>query len=385
MPPTMPRPGSTTLPSATIAGAILTPQDRLARKPLGSWGEELIRRLDEARRVIRDTRRFAGELAFVGNGAGLIAAHRGDMGSAWRIMERQIWWHGRMARRSGDAALTAHALQPWVNLGRLESLTGRWREALSRFGGLTAFETAGRLEMGCVRLGGESWSALMASREQFVGFLDSVYVADSLRAMLLNHRFEEVIPFVRRLGTADSSPWIREEACIVADCCMGGFGTALSRARAAAREARGWERVVLRLRAAEVHACAGEVSQAATLLASLAEVVQRVSAGQHANPRLMPVTARLANACHEAGLGREADAVARRVLEGARAARDEMIEIEMLRLLAATAPERERPGWREASEHAEASTDYARYRRGGPSPNPVFGELYERLEDAYAN
>jgi hypothetical protein len=99
----------------------------------------------------------------------------------------------------------------------------------------------------------------------------------------------------------------------------------------------------------------------------------------------MPITARLAGACHEAGLAAEACAVARDVLEGARAANDEMIQIEMLRLLAAAAPDEEREGWIEAARAAEDATEYARFRRGRPpSPNPVFTELYERLEEAYA-
>ncbi|MFL5539364.1 MAG: hypothetical protein ACJ8J0_10240 [Longimicrobiaceae bacterium] len=74
------------------------------------------------------------------------------------------------------------------------------------------------------------------------------------------------------------------------------------------------------------------------------------------------------------------------MLEGARTAHDELSEIEMLRLLAATAPDGERQEWSEASRALEAATGYARFRRGGPPPpHPVFGELYARLEEVYAS
>src|SRR5687768_4628340 len=128
----MPAPASSS-PSPSIAAAILVPQDRIPRRPLEPWGAELARRLDGVRRTARRTHALASELAGIGNQAALIAASRADIDLAWRLTARQLWWHGRQARRSRNPSVTAWALQPWVNLGRLESLTGRWREALARF------------------------------------------------------------------------------------------------------------------------------------------------------------------------------------------------------------------------------------------------------------
>ena len=373
-------------PAATIAAAILMPQDRIPREPLGPWAARLLETLDQGLATIRTTRRFAGELGFVGNNAGLIAAHRGEMQTAWRITERQVWWHGRQARRSGDAAVTAYGLQPWVNLGRLDALTGRWHEALARFAGLAAYEVAGRLELGCVRVGGSAWAAVTESREQFLDVLETMYVSDSLKAMLLNRRFELVHPFVARCVPEGGLRWVCEEACAVAEAREGDFGAAAARAEAAARGASGWNRAVLRRRAAEAHACAGDTARAAGILAQVAGVVAQVSPEQKARPELMPVTTRLATACHEVGLDAQAYAVARGVLEGARAVRDELIEIELLRLLAVTAPDGEREEWRRAAEAAAETTEYARYRRGGPPPpSPATEELYARLLDAFAS
>jgi len=372
-------------PPPAIATAILMPQERLPREPLRPWAERLVDALETGRRTIRNVRWMASELGSRGNQAGLVAAHRGEMEAAWRLTERQLWWHGRMARRSSDPFVTGYAIQPWVNLGRLESLAGRWREALARFAGLATYDVADRLELGCVRVGGKAWSALTPSREKFLQFLEAVYVSDSLKTMLLNRRFELVHPFAARYVGGGGLRWMCEEACVVAECRAGDFGAAVARARVGAGETRGWHRAVLRLRMAEAHACAGEIDRAGEILAQMAGVVRQLSPGQKANPELMPITARLAGACHEAGLAAEACGVARDVLEGARTANDEMIQIEMLRLLAAAAPDEEREGWIEAARAAEDATEYARFRRGRPpSPNPVFTELYERLEEAYA-
>jgi len=365
--------------------AILTPLDRIPREPMLPWARQLVDAIKKRFESVRNTRDRARTLGWIGNNAGFIAAHRGDGEVAWRLTERQLWWHGRQARRSGDAAITAFGVQPWVNLGRLEALGGRWREALTRFAGLATYEVADRLEMGCVRVGGRAWSVVTPSREEFLGFLEVVYIADSLKAMLLNGRFELVHPFAERFKGGGGLRWMCEEACVVAECRTGDFGAAVARARAGAGEAKGWHRAVLRLRMAEAHACAGEIDRAGEILAQMAGVVRQLSPGQKANPELMPITARLAGACHEAGLAAEACAVAREVLKGARAANDEMIQIEMLRLLAAAAPDEERETWIDAARTAEEATEYARFRRGRPpSPNPVFTELYERLEEAYA-
>jgi hypothetical protein len=339
--------------------------------------------LDTAR-ATRTTRQLAGQLGSIGNQAGLLAAHAGDVSRAWHVTEQQLWWQGRLARRSHDPTVTAHAVQPWVNLGRLEALTGRWREALARLAALSAYEMDDWLELGCMRLRGSDYLGVSASREHFVGFLQAVYVSDSLKTMLLNRRFDLIHPFAASARAEGPLWWMCEEASVVAECRLGDYPAAMSRADTAAREATGWSRAALRLRLAEAHACAGDLNRARAILSQLAAVVRQLSPEVKAKPELMPITARLAGACHEVGLADDACAVARDVLQGARTANDEMIEIEMLKLLADASPEHETQAWRDATDAAVAVTDYARFRRGAPPrPNPVFDELYERLEAVY--
>jgi hypothetical protein len=371
-------------PSASITAALLAPTDRIPREPLAPWATRLLDALGRATATIRTACHLADKLGHIGNNVGLIAAQRGDTQRAWSVTQRQFWWHGRLARRSSNAAITAYAIQPWVNLGRMEALSGRPQEALARFAGLSAFEVANRLEMGCMRVVGSDWSAIAASRGEFVQFLDAVYVIDSLKAILLNHCFELVHPFMASGGAKGTLRWMCDEACVVADTRMGDYRAAISRAGTAAREATRWNRAVLRLRLAEAHACAGEVDRAREILSQIAGVVRQVSPEVKAKPELLPITARLAGACHEAGLADDACAVARDVLQGARTANDEMIQIEMLKLLAAAASEDEAKAWRDAADAAVEATDYARFRRGKPPrANPVFDELYERLEAIY--
>lgn len=369
-----------------LTTALLTVKERTTREPLQQWAERLIARLEEQRRTVRTTHKLAGELAFIGNNAGLIASQRGDLDVAWRTTQRQLWWHGRMARRSRDGTVTGYGLQPWVNLGRLESLTGRWNEALSRFAGLPSYEISDQLEMGCVRLTSGAWRSLVGSREQFLGFLQTIHVTESLKAMLLNQQFERVAPFAARFRDRDSLTDLCVEACVVAECHRGDPCAAVSHAEAAAQETRGWARVILWLRAAEAHTCVGESERASKVLGQLVGIIRQVSPEQKARPSILPVTSRLAAACHIAGLVHEAYAVALDVLEGSRTARDEPIQIESLRILATTSPSGERNRWKDALSELEETTEYARYRCGGPPPlNPVIQGLYEELESVFTN
>lgn len=371
-------------PLPSIAAALLVPHERIPREPLVGWAVRLLGSLGTAASTVRVTRELAGELGFIGNNAGLVAVHRGDGASAWRIVERQVWWQGRLARRSGDTAVTAFALHPWVNLGRLEALSSHLKASLARFAALSSYLVAGRLEMGCMCVAGSDWGTVSRSRDEFIQFLNAVHVTESLKAMLLNRRFEFVHPFVASVDAEGTLWWMCEEASIVADCRMGDHRAAISRASAAAREATGWNRAALRLRLAEAHACAGEIERAQPILSQLAGVVRQLSPEVKAKPELMPITARLAGACHEVGLADDACAVARDVLQGARTANDEMIQIEMLKLLADASPEHEAQAWRDAADAAVEATDYARFRRGAPPrPNTVFDELYDRLEAVY--
>lgn len=372
-------------PVPSLATAILAPQDRIVREPLDAWAARLLQALDTGMATFRHPRKLAGQVGWVANNAALIAAHRGEMKTAWRITERQLWWHGRQARRSRDPAVTAYGVQAWVNLGRLEALSGRCREALARFAALATFDVADRLEMGCLSVVGEEWSAVTKSRGEFLDFLGIVHVSDSLKTMLLNRRFDLVAPFVNAAPRQGAPRWVCEEAAVIAGTRLGDPEAAAARAAAATRETRGWSRAVLRLREGEAHACAGDTERAAQLLAQVAGVVRLISPEQMANPRIMPINARLAAACHEVGLNDDAYALAQRVLNGARTVRDEPITIEMLRLLADVAPDEERDGWADAARAAAETTGYVRYRGGTPPPSPAAAALYERLEQVFSN
>lgn len=369
---------------ASISTALLSPNDRVARLPLRFWAERLILNLQHTYATIREPRRFAENLAAIGNNAGLVAASRGDTEAALKSAELQIRWLGRLARRSRESSLAAFAVQPWVNLGRLDAISGRTMEALDRFSELWRSALNGHVHIGTLRLGEGDWAAIVPTRDHFLTFVHTIYVSDSLKAMILNRRFDLVDPFSLQVGAKGRLKSMCDEACIVAESKTGDHRKAIARAETAVASATGWPAVVLQLRLAEANACAGELDGSRKILSQLADMIQHVSVKIMAKPELMQITARLAVACCEVELFHDGITVAENVLKGAQSVQDEMIQLDMLEILANFAEQEQANSWREKLSELKAGTDYARFRRGlAAQPSSLFDELYSCLANAY--
>lgn len=361
-----------------LSTTLLVPLDRMPRRPVDTWTRDLQARLRQIRRGERRLLHYAETLSGIGNNAGLIAASQGERGSARMLCERQMAWQHRMGRRARAPEVERHAVQPWINLGRLDALDGDWEQAVTRFARLVARGGDARLCLGLMQISrrGESVSA-------FGTLLYYVYVVDSLKALLLNGRWAEVLDFARRCERRDETVSAAlDEAQVVALCRLGEPDQAAGVARRALALQRAWGKVLFRLRGAEAAACAGRLDAAGAALELLAGPLQRLEPRAMAHPDTMPLVLRVAQACAATGRAGAAAALANRVVKGAEAAEDETIWIEALRIVAGAA------GEVDASllGRLERETGYARYRRGEggpPIPHPEARALYDALLSAY--
>jgi hypothetical protein len=327
----------------------------------------------------------------IANNTALIAAHRGEVEVARGICQRQIRWIGRLGRRAGKPGLAAHVVQPWVNLGRLDALEGDWNGALERFAQLTTYRATGWLRLGMVCIDGTGWETVATARREFEAVLENNYVIDSLKALLMNRRYRELITLVDGLGEARRADILRRsrEGCVVAHARLGEFERAVEIAAATAKEFGNWTRVIFRLRLAEVLASAGDLDAAADVLRPLAAVIVQVSAETKRQLSFLYTIHRLATACAEAGLEHEAAVLGRDVLASARDLDEEVFQIEILRMLATlstSCSDAERESWHEALDQLEVGTEYRRYRRSeapaakSETVEALYSEIRETLE-----
>ncbi|HEV3050466.1 MAG TPA: hypothetical protein VGX50_09170, partial [Longimicrobium sp.] len=316
---------------------------------------------------------------------------RGERAAAVSLCERQMWWQHRLSRRAGDAGIARRSVQPWVNLARLEAIAGEWEAALSRLQRLRPHGRTGAIALQPVRSDGMGCQHIAQDGGAFSRVVENIYVVDTLRALLQNRRFDEVLGFSEQVHRA-FRPFLglwALEASMVAASSLGDAelarrlgGDALQR-----EEVTAWRRMLFRLRLAEVEACAGDLARAREALGPLVRAEARLSREARSPLQSLYILARLASACLEAGLLPEAAAVARGVYDGARTAGDEVFQVEALRTLAAAAPPGETAAWEEALRALEASTEYRQYRsRQAPPPDPAaFDALCAELAEVYAS
>ncbi|HSU14931.1 hypothetical protein [Longimicrobium sp.] len=375
-------------PASGVSATLLLPHGRLARAPLPEWGRRSAALLTRAAGA-PEPRARSREVAVAANQVALIAAHQGRGEVARALCEAQMEWQLRLARRAGDPAIAAQALQPWVNLGRLEALAGDWAGALVRFSGLLAHRAARPVPVGGACVSGEGWEEVAADAVGFGEFLEGVYVIDSLKALLQNRRDAEALGFAAALpeGIAPAIARFGVEASVVAWCRAGECGRACDAALAAARACDGWERAVFLLRLAEALLLSGDAATARAVLSGSAAAIGRDPAAGRGALKALYVVHGYAGACREAGLEGDALSLARLLLQGGRDARDEVFAVDALRLLTALAPAPERARWAGEMEALQESSLYPRCRRGrGAAPaDPGLDALYEQLQDVLSD
>ena len=371
------------MPPPTISTALLVPQDRVARLPISAWSARLRTRLHDARSTERRCLDHAEALAGVGNNAALVATYQGSFGLAAALCEAQIRSQDRMSRRARDPRVGLLGIQPWVNLGRLEALRGDWEAALQRFSRLVHPGGDGRLCLGTLRVAADEDAANGLHR----GFLLTVYIVDSLKALLMSRRFEEVLRFAERMPTDDPRMIRRaDEARVVAHCRLGDAERALTVAEAASSASAGWNRAVFRLRRVETLLCMGQEEKAVDALNGLSNVLLGAAPAARGRLENMYIVNRTAHLCAEADLGDAAAALARATREAAEAAEDEVARIEALRLLCTVAPEEREGEPGSVLRDLERSTGYARYRSDGATElrDPEADLLYTELRATFS-
>jgi hypothetical protein len=374
-------------PEPSISAAPMLVRERALHLPLLPWAERLLGTLAHLREHRGTVYEFAYDMSRVGNNTSLMAVHDGEGRTAAGLVRRQLRWINRLIRRSGNVGITDFAVSPWTNHARLDTFRGDWDSALRRLQVIDDCRRRDTLRLGA-GAGQPGVGLATADREGYKRYLRDLYVTESLKSLLVNRRWQEVLDFAAGLGEGDPD-WIArsvDEAVVVAACKLGDFDRAEQVSVDAIRLARGWDGAALRVRRAEVLACAARTERAeAALLGMLpAMCAAPIEAAdtERVLGALYPLL-RAAALAAELGMEDECATLAERTFTIAAAAGDEVFQIESARLLArAAAAERER--WQEAVERLESATMYKRFRRGrDEAGGATLARLYDEASAAF--
>jgi hypothetical protein len=369
----------------TISPLSLLPQDRIPRRPLPAWSAELRVILEQAAVARRPLERCS-LMAGAANNAALIASYVGDVATARELCELQACWQVRTARRAHAPSLSGLAVQPWVNLGRLDVLEGDWSTALARFQDLRQYQRGRPMILGATCIASDAWRSLHTTEEAFEEFLELVFVMDSLRALFLTKQYYAAVEMARALEATASErmqPFV-QEGRIVAASMTGDHDTAIHVARAAAGRMSAWWRAAFQLRLIEATARAGHLDRARASATALARTLAGITPAIWRRAQPLQTLLRVAVVCAELDLDEAAVDAARAAVAGARALDDEGVEIEALRVIAGSGHADSEDARAELAR-LEATTWYRKYRRGTTTDAilpSVITDLFAATRDA---
>ncbi|MET9293178.1 hypothetical protein [Streptomyces sp. NPDC003077] len=237
------RPSGPPSPGAPLPRTLLTPLDRLPRTPLADQARQLRARLHTAFAdpgMPEDDRH--AEAAHFLNRAALMALHIGAHHDAARLCALHQEWACRLAARPGHEGDLLHALQPYLNEGRLLAGSGRTDAALEHFALHLAAARRLPFTLRGRRLTAGTWDRVLARDPACADVLARTYVVDSVKALLRASDFPGVLEFAHRAentGLPVADPDALAEARLLAWIHLGHHERALALARDAGARATG--------------------------------------------------------------------------------------------------------------------------------------------------
>lgn len=170
---------------------LIASKDRPVRKPLPAWKSNLIVSLQS---VLARARPDPAQLAKLLNNLALVEAYRGNHDGALRVCHAQIAFWKAMAMHDGDDGCLGGAIQPWINLIRLERWQHKAERAMASYRELGPQQraTLGQFNRRCrvERTLGQLCS--MTGPHDYSTLLDNVYWSEYPRLLLAAGRHDEL-------------------------------------------------------------------------------------------------------------------------------------------------------------------------------------------------
>ncbi|MCC6557105.1 MAG: hypothetical protein IT372_29485 [Polyangiaceae bacterium] len=357
---------------------LLVPRERPARPPLPEWIAEVERALDAAGEDVEGVLSCFGQAARIERCFGRLHVAESGCAAELRLVREE-------SARRGDPAFLARAFEPWIELSRLDRLSGKEESSLRKLSRLPAAARGGAIALGAVEIRAEDWPAVEVARPGLAPWLDATWIAESLETMLAAKSFQRAFEFTARepRPPRHTAAPLLAEARIVALCHLGRRDAAWDEAARHSVDVMACFRPVFTLRAAQALACFGVERGALDLVRDLADLARGYRAAERPNTAKLDLIAEVAALASTLGARDIALELAEEGLAGATHHRDEPLQGAFLTRLAALDPRH-----REALHDFRRRTWYASLRTApatgheGPrsaAPDPARIAVVDRL------
>jgi tetratricopeptide (TPR) repeat protein len=250
---------------------ILTPQDRPIRLRLAEWASLRLRDLARLQKQTRyDQPDICGAIVDCYNEAALIEVYYGRLDYAAELCNAAMKWVADVVRASGNSACYRFAVQPYVNLGRLDRIGKRWQESLQKFQVAEQVSLGNPVSFGPITIDRES----LGKMEQCfpdTTILQNIFILDTLKTLLKATWYKKVLGYFPNWENYPTS--VRKdfiyESFLVALGGLGEYDQASELSGRCLRDNAGRNRLVLLYRRAEIFAAAGKLEEAMRIVRNL--------------------------------------------------------------------------------------------------------------------
>ncbi|MFF9022431.1 hypothetical protein [Streptomyces eurythermus] len=201
------------LASTSLASReFLLHHDRLLRPELCEWARRLNRELDGLNAAQAAQPEEFSNISSCMNKASFVLASAGHLEMSLRMCQSQLGWVAQRFEACSDLRILGHAIQPWINIGRLYAIRGNLQGALPYFRLAAHLAEPKSATLGPCYLSAEAWMVIRRD-SSLPGVLWNVYTYETLKGYLKIQDFPGVkaaILEMRRVVPAEFHGFIAE-------------------------------------------------------------------------------------------------------------------------------------------------------------------------------
>lgn len=368
--------------SAMIPPDLLIDFGRPSRRPLRDWADRVLGALPPFARQPEEW----GQLAACMNLAALIDVYRGNRDGATGLCELQLQWVWKLQRSDGALAALVFAFQSWINLGRLLRIEGDLHGALDRFAIFIAQRAERELRMGPVVIDAQAWQALLAFKPLLSADLETLYVVETLKALLPDpERTLQFIAWCRAEGVRGDLPYLAE-AEMIALARAGRYDDALATTKPEAFRPDSYAAMVARAHRAAVLAISGDSRRAREGVEEIFALMPALDPARISDQTFLRYNHQVGTVARHLGMNDAAHRAFTQGLAGARGFGDEPLELLSMEALLALGGGPDRESLQQAREELlrgclNVTVLRPRGLAAAPKPacDPIFGDLRQAL------
>lgn len=316
-----------------LKNKLLFPEDRIVRKPINKWVDELLTATKEIVNLPRQTA-CAAKIAEIFNNASFIYYCINEVMMARELCYTQIQLFIDWSRHSNDQALLKYIFQPWINLCRLDREERSYQSVIDKMTLLNIIDKS-EIVIGNNRIYTHALRSVLDIDSDVKAVVDTCKLLEPIKAYLQAKKYSQVIQFIEnnRNNVNKMQNAILQEASAIALANTGNIRESLALLTHAKNHFNPALMHIFQLRECEIKQKIGGVNNLRYDLRALSSIALTSISTQYININDIIFGLHTADIMKSAGLKKEAIELSYFCLVAADKINDALLKTESLVLL----------------------------------------------------